>query len=132
MFRKNKTVVVVLGSAALMVFVLLRPAGQRICGHKRYPFEDMLASGAPDDCKASYEHGSFATSLSQLSNGFSMAFLDMRIQFYNTGNCWSCLVPRSGDLPGSYLLCSDGKLYFSERDTPTTNSTLLRDNKTGL
>jgi len=149
MSKRTTTIAMVLLMGVIIAFFATRTTGQRICGHKRYLVGELLPWRATHDCGASFtvnallqlygaqelfhhERGYFATSLSQLTNGFSSTFLDVPIELRATSNDWSCLVPRSGHLPGSYLLCSDGRLYFSQRANPTTNSTLLRDSKTGF
>jgi len=149
MSKRREIIVVALLAGVLTAFLLTRTTGERICGHKCYLVEELFPWRATHECRASltvnalnqlygaqevfrHEHGSFATSLSQLTNNFSLASLDVPLQLRATSNDWSCSVPRCGHLPGSYLLCSDGKLYFRERDSPTTNSTLLRDNKSGF
>lgn len=146
----NATTKVMFGTAAVLAvvaFAASRTEGYRSCGHKRYVFERL--SPSTHCCSAAAEvvialnqiygeqemfrlqQGSFASSLTQLRNAIPHRWPLSAIKFQAASNDWSCLVTRTGDLPGSYLLRSDGKIYFSEQRAPGTNSLLLRDNATG-
>ena len=132
---------------AVVAFAASRAEGYRSCGHKRYVFERI--SPSTHCCSDAAEvlialnqiygeqeifrlqQGSLATSLAQLTNFVPRRWPLSVIKFQATSNDWSCFVTRAGDLPGSYLLRSNGKIYFSERSVPGTNSLLLRDNATG-
>ena len=73
------------------------------------------------------DHGTFATSLEQLTNEFVHPRRGYTFCLEGDGNQWSITVPHQPALPGSYLLTGAGKLYFSQSTTATTNDVLLRD-----
>ena len=148
--RVKTTTKAMVGAAAVLAVSAVaatRSDGYLSCGHKCYFYERLISrshccSHASEVVMAlsqlhggqelfRLQHGSFAGSLTQLTNFVAQSWPLSLIRFRATSNDWSCLVARTGDLPGSYLLRSDGKIYFSDRSQPETNSLLLRDNVIG-
>src|SRR5882672_7042454 len=147
---KGKTIIgAVLLGAMVGAFLLTWSGGYRTCGHRRNLFDEFSMRRATHCCLAGstvnelvqlygaqemyhHDHGSYAILLEQLTNGYLLALPDSPFELRATSNDWSCFIPRSERLPGSYLLCSDGRIYFTGRGAATTNSTLLRDGRTGF
>ena len=71
------------------------------------------------------EHGTFATSLAQLSNLGSHSSSDYGFSLVGDGQRWSITVAQQAGLAGSYLLTSEGRIHFKRTGTVTTNDTVL-------
>jgi hypothetical protein len=72
------------------------------------------------------EHGTYATSLDQLTN-MTLPKMSYSFRFTSDGHHWSVAVPRQDLFAGDYLLTSDLKLHFSAKGPATTNDLDLFD-----
>ena len=111
----------VFGTAAVLavvVFAANRSDGYYPCGHKRCLFERLKPFRISHCCSDAAEvaialnqihgeqqvfrlrHGSFATSLPELTSGITHPWPLSVIKLQTTSNDWACRVERTGYLPG--------------------------------
>lgn len=124
-------------AAVLAVLVSWSP-GLRSCGHRRNLLWEINPFHATHCCNSGgvvnelgqiyvaqhiheLDHGGYASSFEQLSDTYTphlqkSYFFDM----VASSNSWSVTVTQQDTLAGSYLMCDNGKLYFSKTKGVTT------------
>jgi len=140
-----KLIVSVVAVGVVVASVVIQPQQRlRYCGHPRDLLSEISPVRASHCCKSGRtvnqlvmlysaqriyhdDHGTYATSLEQLTNEFPRRPRDVTFYLDSDGSRWSVSVPQQATLAGSYLLASDGRLHFSSTGPATTNDIVLKD-----
>jgi len=145
MNRRGHTLVfTLLGlTVALAALVgLFAPLQHRICGHRCSLVDRWFPKWNSHSCAAENVVGNLLTIRFVIKNyqkrtghlGDSLLemipprshFLGLdKLAYHRSGSDWQITVTRTPDLPGWYLLTSDGKLHFSEKGPATAQDSLL-------
>lgn len=125
-----------------MPFIEERPR-LRYCGHSTTIWEEIKPWRMSHCCRAGRlvstlrniylaqeinltETGTYFTNLTDLAEK-NFLRRDFTICFHPNTTDWSVTVPHQQGLPGSYLMTSNGSIYFNQTGQATTNDYVLFD-----